>query len=282
MGARGVHSGYVPTTPEELAALKPEAILIGHAHFDHAADAVPIAQASGATLVGTAEHCAVLRERAPALPPRCEAIVPEGAPFGAKGTLALLDGIELLGVKHLHSGGEAPDGSDLGGYHVPVVPMTTTTILDHPPTPQDVGHLVEHAPDDEGGSVLYRLRVGGKTFVWHDTSGPLKETAPQTFDVFRTLGPVDVELGAIQGFNQLTNGMRDPRQYLDAIAPKVFVPGHHDDWLPPITTTADGYRAPFDAELRRLPPERRPAVRFLRDPGDYLNHEALTFRLRRP
>ena len=43
---------------DELAALSPEAIFIGHAHFDHAADATPIALASGATLVGTAEQCA--------------------------------------------------------------------------------------------------------------------------------------------------------------------------------------------------------------------------------
>ena len=36
---RGTHSGYVATSPAELAALKPRATFIGHGHFDHAADA---------------------------------------------------------------------------------------------------------------------------------------------------------------------------------------------------------------------------------------------------
>src|SRR5688500_18010494 len=35
---RGEYSGYVPVTPEELAALRPEYVFIGHVHFDHAAD----------------------------------------------------------------------------------------------------------------------------------------------------------------------------------------------------------------------------------------------------
>jgi L-ascorbate metabolism protein UlaG (beta-lactamase superfamily) len=280
--ARGAHSGYVPTTPEELAALRPSHILIGHAHFDHAADAVPIAEASGATLVGLGEHCEELTARSTApTPPRCEPIVPAGAGFGARGELKILKDVELVAVKHLHSGGESPDGSDAGGYHVPVLPMPTTTVLDHPPRPADVAHLVEHAPDAEGGSVLYRFRAGGRSFVWHDTSGPLKENAPETFDAFRALRPVDVELGAIQGFNQLTNGMRDPRMYIEAFAPKLFVPTHHDDWLPGITTTADGYEDAFYGELGRMPAEQRPTVRFIRDPDDYLRPQSLSFALAR-
>src|SRR5690606_34431759 len=46
-------SGYVPATAQDLADLRPEAIFIGHGHFDHAADAGPIAAATGATVYGT-------------------------------------------------------------------------------------------------------------------------------------------------------------------------------------------------------------------------------------
>ena len=35
----GAHANYVPIRREELAAIKPEAIFIGHGHFDHAASA---------------------------------------------------------------------------------------------------------------------------------------------------------------------------------------------------------------------------------------------------
>jgi L-ascorbate metabolism protein UlaG (beta-lactamase superfamily) len=276
---RGVHSGYVPTTPEELARLDPEAILLGHAHFDHAADAVPIAQASGAAIVGTAEHCAEMRERAPALPPPCVEALGADVPLGTTAAVELLDGVEITAVKNLHSAGTAPDGGDTGGYHVPVLPVPTTTTLDHPPTPADVAHLVQRAPDAEGGSILYRFRVGGLSFVWHDTSGPLADEAPQTFDVFKALRPVDVQLGAIQGFNQMTNGMRDPRRYIEALAPRLFVPTHHDDWLPPLTTTAGGYEAPFEAELARMPAGERPEIHYIRDPEDYVRPERLTFPL---
>jgi L-ascorbate metabolism protein UlaG (beta-lactamase superfamily) len=277
--ARGAHSGYIPTTTDELALLKPSHIFIGHAHFDHAADAVPLATATGATLVGLGEHCAELTARAPAMPPRCVSVVPAGAEPGTTGHTDVLDGVEITAVKHLHSGGTKPDGSDSGGYHVPVTPPPSTTIAEHPATPQDVEHLVDHAQDAEGGSVLYRFRVAGTSFLWNDTAGPLKDNAPQTFKAFEALRPIDVQLGAIQGFNQITNGMRDVRMYLEAFQPKVFVPTHHDDWLVGITTNGAAYEPPLRTELGRMAPERRPQVRFITDPADYIRPEALTFPL---
>src|SRR5688572_10037868 len=36
--SKGSHSGYVPTTREELIALDPEYIFVGHGDFDHAGD----------------------------------------------------------------------------------------------------------------------------------------------------------------------------------------------------------------------------------------------------
>ena len=91
---------------------------------------------------------------------------------------------------------------------------------------------------------------------------------------------MDVELGAIQGFNQITNGMRDPRQYIEALAPQALR-------AQPTTTTgswasprrASAYREPFFTELGRMPAEQRPDVRFISDPADYIRPEALTFPL---
>ena len=51
----------VPTTLQELVALQPEFIFIGHGHFDHADTAGYIAAVTGATVVGTPEHCAQAR-----------------------------------------------------------------------------------------------------------------------------------------------------------------------------------------------------------------------------
>jgi L-ascorbate metabolism protein UlaG (beta-lactamase superfamily) len=276
---RGAHSGYVPSSPQELAALRPEAIFIGHAHFDHAADAVPIAQASGATLIGSAEQCAELLGRAPDAPPRCIEVLAAGAPPGRTAPVGALRGVAARVVKHVHSGGEAP-GGDATGYHVPVTPPPSTTVFEHPPTPEDLAHLVEHAPDAEAGTVLYRFEVGDLTLVWHDSSGPLVDRAPEAFAALRALRPVDVQVGAIQGFNQVTNGMRDPRMYIEALRPGLFVPVHHDDWAAGITTKGENYSAPLNEELARIPPDRRPPVRFIADPADYVRPEVLTFPVR--
>jgi L-ascorbate metabolism protein UlaG (beta-lactamase superfamily) len=272
---RGAHSGYVPTAPAELAALRPRLILIGHAHFDHAADAVPIALASGATLVGTGEHCAELRERAPAAPPHCLAAIPNGAPLGTAKKVRALNGVKVRAVKHLHSTGTSPDG-----YHMPVAPLPATTMLENPPTPADMLHLFGHLPDSEGGSVAYRFQASGVSLVWHDTAGPLVQQLPRVLDDLRQLRPVDVQVGAIQGFNQLNNGMRDPRKYIEALRPETFVPSHHDDWAAIITTRGERYRPYLEAELAKLPDARRPRVRFISDPRDYVRPSALTFRLR--
>lgn len=275
---RGLNENWVPTSPGEVAELDPELIILGHAHFDHAADALPIARASGAAIVGLGEHCAEMVKRSNGMPPRCIEVIRGGAPAGAKATLELLPGIEVTAVKHIHSAIGLPDGGD--GYHVPVLPPLTTSPLTHPPSPATVVETVGRIPDAEGGSVLYRFQVGDKSFVWHDSSGPMKEEAPGAFDVLRELRPVDVELGAIQGFNQLTNGLRDPRMYIDALRPRIFVPTHHDDWLPGITGPGAGYRQPLMTELERLPAEARPQVRFIQDPRDYLTADALTFPVR--
>jgi hypothetical protein len=273
---RGAHSGYVPATPADLAGLRPQRIFIGHAHFDHAADAVPIAQASGATIVGSAEQCAELRSRAtPPVP--CLEGLPAGAAPGTTRTVdAGLAGVGVQILKHVHSGPKAPD-ADHTGYHLPVLPAPSTTVLEHPPTPQDLAHLVEHAPDAEAGTVLYRFAAGDLSLVWHDSAGPLLEDAPEALGALERLRPVDVQVGAIQGFNQITNGLRDPRAYIEALRPGLFVPAHHDDWAAGITTKGAAYRAPLDAELAKIPAAHRPPVRFLSDPADYVRPDVLTF-----
>ena len=64
-----IHKGedrpnYVPTTTNELVALAPEAIFIGHGHFDHANTGGEIAARTGAAIVGTPEHCDQAKEQA--------------------------------------------------------------------------------------------------------------------------------------------------------------------------------------------------------------------------
>ncbi len=269
-------AGYVPTTAQELADLAPAAILIGHGHFDHAGDAGRIAQAAGAVVHGTAEHCATIRAQ---VPDPGFATVPLGDAGTAPGTVHefTVGAIAVTAVRHLHSGPTAPDPANGSAPFFPVPDLCA--IAQHPPTLDDLRVGLPRLRDEEGGCLLYQLRVPGFSLVWHDSAGPLTEKAPQVFDALAGLPPTEVQIGAIQGFNQLTNGLRDPRTYIEAVRPRLFVPAHHDNWLPGFTAPAATYDAPLRAELDRIPAEYRPELRSLLDPADYLAPGRLTFPL---
>jgi hypothetical protein len=274
---RGQHSGYVPTDPDEVAALAPAAILIGHGHFDHAADAAAIAGGSRAVVVGTAEHCAQAQRQAGEKRLRARRLGSSDTGPGAIHRFRVGD-IGVTAVRHLHS---APSAPDLEDPHTPLVPPPDpSSVLANPPSPEDAFDTISHLPDEEGGCLLYQLRMPGFRLVWNDSAGPLKDQAPEVLDVLRTLPRSDLHVGTIQGFNQPVNGLRDPRMYIEALRAPVFVPCHHDDWgAPGVSTNGSRYEEPLRAELARIPERRRPRVRFLTDPEDYLRPGRLTFRV---
>jgi hypothetical protein len=283
--ARGEHSGYVPTSASELAAIKPEFVLLGHSHFDHAADAAQIALESGAPIVGTPEHCDQVRAQALSEwgsdNVRCVAAAPRGAPFAATTKVRLWKGIGITTVKVVHSGAQAPDPSDTGGLHQPLVPPNDFSVIaDHPPTPVDVIHLAKHQVDAENGCLLYQFTVGRFRLAWHDTSGPNKETAPEVYTALRKLPASSVEVASVQGFGQITNGGRDFRLVVEAVRPKELVPGHHDNWLPGLSTRGELYRPYVVEELNRIPAGARPVLHWVQDPEDYLR--PLVWRINDP
>ncbi|WP_205697035.1 MBL fold metallo-hydrolase [Conexibacter sp. SYSU D00693] len=269
---------YVPTTAREVEALRPEAVFIGHGHFDHAKYAGRIAARTGAVVVGTPEHCAGARAEAGAAADRvrCAATVPEGAPVGARAHRidVLGDGVEVSALKHVHSAAEAPDGeqheSVLGHGPLPDLP----SLLLHPPGPSVLPGL--DPSGDEGGTMLYRFRIGAFSLVWHDSSGPLRERGAKVVEALKAMPPTDVQVGAVLGFGELTNGVRDPVDYLVALRPKVFVPNHHDF----ITEYGTGraFEPAVKAELAKRGPSST-EFRWLADPRDYLKTERLTFDL---
>ena len=272
---RGLTSGYVPTTPRQLAQLEPEAIFIGHGHFDHAGDAAQIAAASGAVVVGTPQQCEQIRGQA--MPGQRIQTRPVGDEADEPGTRydVKIAGIDISVMAHVHSAPKLPDLKD------PSRPLFTVpglcSLVKYHPTLKDMRHLGSHLTDSEGGTLLYQFRGGSTSITWHDSSGPIPESAPGLEEDLRGLPATTVQVGAVQGFNQYTNGLRDPRMYMGALRPRVFVPTHHDNWMPLITTHGSAYERPLATEIARLPPASRPELRFLRDPQDYLNPARLTF-----
>jgi hypothetical protein len=270
---------YVPTTTNELVALAPEAIFIGHGHFDHANTGGEIAARTGAVVVGTPEHCDQAKEQAkeiagPVKPVRCVAAVGRGSAPGAqvRRLTPLGDSVAVTALKHLHSAAEPPDGenheSSLGSGALP----DANAVLLHPPGQGTVAGLATRG--DEGSSVLYQFKVGQFTLTWHDTVGPLRERAPALLGLLRRLPRTDVELGSTLGFNDPTNGQRDPVDYVVALKPQFFYPMHHD--FVAEYGVSKGLEGVFRREFAKRPPVSTD-VRWLYDPQDYLRHKLMTF-----
>ncbi|MGY2062640.1 MBL fold metallo-hydrolase, partial [Nocardia gipuzkoensis] len=164
---RGLTSGYVPTTPTEVAALRPAAIFIGHGHFDHAADAAPIARASGAVVYGTADHCAAIRGRADGDELRCVELGSADSAPGDRYDREVAAGLTVTAVRHLHSARTARDTGPGGAPGLRPNPCPCD-IAAHPPGLADAVHLIGHLTDPEGGTLLYQFRTAAFTLTWHD------------------------------------------------------------------------------------------------------------------
>ena len=82
-----------------------------------------------------------------------------------------------------------------------------------------------------------------------------------------------MQVGAILGLNQVTNGLRDPAMYADLLEPKILHPLHHD--IITENTSSDDFEEPLRAELATY--EHQPELRFLTDPYDYLRPGLMTY-----
>ncbi len=138
-------------------------------------------------------------------------------------------------------------------------------------------------------AVAYYFTVGdGKhkfTFLWHNTTGPYKEQAPQIFDIARALPKTDVELGALFSIGWLTNSERDAVLFTQALQPKVYVPTHVDlavGTFINLHTTTPYWKNAYSRQLDIIgvPQDQRPIVRWLYDPDAFINPGMLTFDIK--
>ena len=187
-----------------------------------------------------------------------------------------MPGVDVSAVVHVHSSVESPEFAD--GNRLPCPPLWNAfDTAQHPPTPEDMEHLLRHLPDARGGNVLYQFRVGRFALTWHDTTGKIEEDAPAVVKSLRKLPPTDVHSGAILAFGQVTNCLRSLGQYIEALRPKVFAANHHDNFTYFIGANARDLEPLVREELERLPEKVRPELIYTYDPDDYLNVKPFTF-----
>lgn len=279
----GVHANYVPIGREELAAIQPEAIFIGHGHFDHAADAGYIAGLSNALLVAGSNVCDIARERAASegIPNTfpCLNLGDQSTPgVGTVQAIKIWEDLpEVNVVQHTHSAAEPADLLS-GGMPLVYIPdvLTFPTYLNT--SVAEALRFVGTLRDDggvgqpAGGTWAYHFRAGDFAWFWHDSTGVMKAGNAESEAIANALSNlpecVDVQLNAIVGFGLVTSAYRDALAYVALTQPKVALPTHHDAWTPGIGGGASAYETTWLSAVGNLP--KPPEVDYLRDPVDYM------------
>lgn len=306
-----------PISIQELVALAPEAIFLGHGHGDHADNAAYIAKRLNIPIYSSPETCDVMQADIRRMfadpntanggvkiipdnmPVKCIPVVSRGSIPGSDiASLHQLDPVAcIVAFKHIHSG-TVP--TDPNFPFIPVNPdsdprenslyprLTSLT----PPTSGGVPGQMNLTttgfgtiPGSNGGpiSIFYQfvLRDGNNfTFVWHNTTGPLKEGAgsdpglpspaigAKLFTIMDSLPQTDVELGSIVSLGVGTNGVRDPILYQQHIQPQVYIPIHETDATP--ISSSLRYKIAYQTAVLAANVPVRPEARWMVDPDDFV------------
>jgi hypothetical protein len=241
-------TGYVPTSYDQLIALRPEVIFIGHGHYDHECLTGTIAATTGAVVVGLPQDCAIAQQQARAAgrteEVRCSPTVDAAAPYATTAEIQPMGpSVPVTVIRHPHSSAASQTASNSNGAE----------------------------------SLVFRFRIGQLSVLWHDTVGPLREQAPDVLTALTALGPVDLDFGAVLGLDVAEHGSRDPVDYAQAVSAKVLFPLHHD--FKTGHGGSAGFRQALTDELASRP-GLTTRLRWLQDPADYLH--PLVFNPRSP
>ena len=272
----GANNDYAPIGREELAALQPEAVLLGHGHFDHAGDIGYVSVHSDAVIVGSEEICdeaITLAEQEGGTAADVTCAITGTMETPAPGTAQTLDLFAdtdpVTVLQHIHSAATAPGEDNPPNPQLPI--FDPTPYLEYfADDPEELARFIrQQQASDQGGTWMYHFVADEFTLLWGNSSGPIF-TDPAVGEALGSFpGCVDVMSNAILGFDQPVSGLQDPRLYVDAVQPKVYLPQHGDAWVPVISAGQEQYIPTWRAENEALG-IGQPATRFLLDPADYM------------
>jgi len=284
--------GRTPFVVEDLVSLRPEAIFLGHGHFDHADNAAFVAGTLGIPIYASQETCVAMQQDAMSLfnngviqspTVDCRDVTTTGSTPGVE--IVNINQLEPLACitafRHLHST-TVPQDTDF-----PIVPVINDADPRDPMIyPPGIAHSYPTSGVGGGGpiSILYqfRLRHDNKfTFVWHNTTGAIKEgcgldqcwgpaVGQHLTEIMQSLPSTDIELGSMVSLGFGTNGMRDPILYQLAIQPQVYIPVHQTNAAMP--TSSLRFKTSYFQQLdaMNVPQDQRPEARWVVDPNEYL------------
>ena len=287
--------GRTPFVVDDLVSLQPEAIFLGHGHFDHADNAAYVAGKLGIPIYASAETCVAMQADAaslfstgtiPVSTVVCHDTTSAGSTPGAEiVTISQLEPVACItAFRHLHSTTTPTD---------PTIPIVQVLNIADPRDPQMYPPGTPFSFPSSGSrgpggpiSIFYQFVMRGDnrfTVVWHNTTGALKEgcgldkcwgpaVGQHLTDIMHSLPPTDVELGSMVSLGYPTNGMRDVVFYNEAILPKVYIPIHQTNAALP--TSSLEFKISYLKQINQMVPpfaaELRPEARWMVDPDDYV------------
>lgn len=226
------------------------AILVGHSHFDHVADAGLIARNTGAVVVGSAHTVDIVTE---------EGVPAKKTTVCAGGELLQLGPVSVRVYPSLHGFNALSPDSPFREWPDPDgrTREERTAIL-RERDPEGLAGAFEHFRSvppkqmEDGGPLAYLLEWDGFRVFWHDTPGMVTAS----WEAAAQLQPDVAILAAAGGFSTpnvdgvpFEAGQQAFVGQMAGIlgAPRVIL-NHHDDWCPPIT-----FHLPEDSFLPHLP-----------------------------
>ncbi|HWZ73545.1 MAG TPA: MBL fold metallo-hydrolase [Casimicrobiaceae bacterium] len=195
-----------PVSAQDLINLHPEALFLGHGHFDHADNAAYISKwLNDIPIYSSPETCDAIQTDVTRMwndpnavnggvrlipnnsPPNCIGLVSRGSQPGAE--IVKIPQLEplacIVAFKHIHSGSVPVDpafphvtiNNIADNRDAALYPTQTRVAPNNPPVPGQMAIQItggSHGPI----SLFYQFIVRSGynfSFVWHNTTGPLKE-----------------------------------------------------------------------------------------------------------
>ena len=213
-----VTPGRTNFTIQDLVDLKPEALFLGHGHFDHADNAAYLSKKTGATIYASPDTCDNMQLDAARIfgagsTVPCVEVTSRGSIPGSE--LVTIDQLEpvatIRAFRHLHSTNTAPQdtsfppvviNSPVGGVCAPPCNLADPRDASMFPagTPLSTVLNIATSRAGQGGPIsiyfVFRLRGHNEfTLVWHNTTGALREGCALPNNIAGTNPPVPSQPG---------------------------------------------------------------------------------------
>jgi L-ascorbate metabolism protein UlaG (beta-lactamase superfamily) len=219
----------VPLRAEQVD--RADAILIGHSHFDHIADAGLIARNTGARVIGSSLSCEIATD---------EGVDPSKVTVCSGGETVSVGPVTIHTFPSLHGFNDLREWPDEQGRDRrqrtadwrAEQPEATAAALAH------LANIPEKQRQD-GGPLAYLLEWDDFRLFWHDTPGMVTSS----WDAAAELEP-DLALLSVAAAFSTPNVDGQPfdgshQEFVAHMAtllqPARVILNHHDDWCPPIT-----------------------------------------------